>query len=60
MLKQFDVVELNNGKRAIIKQVNKKNGYIVEIVNQKEKQAEIKQIKDMDIKKIIYSKSFER
>lgn len=51
-IKLFDVVELNDNNKAIIKGKKKKNSYLVELVNKKE----IRIITDKDIKNIIYSK----
>lgn len=54
-IKQFDVIKLNNGNKAIIKSINEKNSYTVEIVNGKSEM-----ITDKDIKKVIFTKEKER
>lgn len=51
-IKQFDVVELNDNNKAIIKVKKKKNSYLVELINKQETRI----ITDKDIKNIIYSK----
>ena len=53
-IKQFDVIKLNNGNKAIIKNINEKNSYTVEIVNGK-----TDTITDKDIKKVIFTKERE-
>lgn len=55
-IKQFDVVELKNKNKAIIKNVNKRNSYLAEIINESGKKIQEKIIIDKDIKKILYSK----
>lgn len=51
----FNVVELINGEKAIIKG-KEKNSYKVEIINENEKLNNLKEIKEEDIKKILYKK----
>ena len=53
-IKQFDVIKLNNGNKAIIKNINEKNSYTVEIVKGK-----TDTITDKDIKKVIFTKERE-
>ena len=55
-IKQFDVVELNNKKKAIIKKVFKKKNYLIEIVSDDKTKIEHKVITDRDITKVIYSR----
>ena len=54
-IKQFDVVELKDNNKAIVKD-KKKNSYLVELINQQETRI----ITDKDINDIIYSKEKER
>lgn len=55
-IKQFDVVELKDKNKAIIKSKKKKNSYLIELINEKETRI----ITDKDIKHIIYSREKER
>ena len=57
-IKQFDVVELNNKKKAIIKKVFKKKNYLIEIVSDDKTKIEQKTITEKDIVKVIYSKKY--
>ena len=50
-MKQFDVIELNNKSKAIIKAVQGKE-YFVELLNTKEE----RKITDKEVNKIVYSK----
>ena len=56
-IKQFDVVELNNKQKAIIKKINKGNNYLIEIVSDDKTKIEQKTITEKDITKVIYSRS---
>lgn len=55
-IKQFDVVELKNKKKAIIKKINKRKNYLIEEINDDRTKIEQKIITDKDIIKVIYSK----
>ena len=54
-IKQFDVVELNNKNKAIIKSKDG-NGYFAEIMNEQGKTIESRYISQEEIKSMIYSK----
>lgn len=54
-LKIFDVVELKNGDRAIIIEVNT-NNYKAKIVNAEGKFEEIQVLREKDIRKILIKK----
>lgn len=53
----FDVIELKNGKKATILD-NKNNIYKVEIVNDNGVRHGIKNITEIEVKKVIYSKKY--
>lgn len=55
-IKQFDVVELKNKKKAIIKKINKRKNYLIEEINDDRTKIEQKIINDKDITKVIYSR----
>ena len=55
-IKQFDVVELNNKKKAIIKKICKRKNYLTEVINDDKTKIEHKVITDKDISKVIYSR----
>jgi len=55
-IKQFDVVELNNNKKAIIKKICRKKNYLIEIISDDKTKIEQKTITEKDIVKVIYSK----
>ncbi len=55
-IKQFDVVELNNNKKAIIKKICKKKNYLIEIISDDKIKIEQKTITEKDIAKVIYSR----
>lgn len=55
-IKQFDVVELKNKKKAIIKKINKRKNYFIEEINDDRTKIEQKIITDKDITKVIYSR----
>lgn len=55
-IKQFDVVELKDNNKAIIKSKKKRNSYLVELINEQETRI----ITDKDINDIIYSREKER
>lgn len=55
-IKQFDVVELENKKKAIIKKINKRKNYLIEEINDDRTKIEQKIITDKDIIKVIYSR----
>lgn len=55
-IKQFDIVELKNKKKAIIKKINKRKNYLIEEINDDRTKIEQKIITDKDIIKVIYSK----
>lgn len=52
---QFDVVELNNGDKATIIAVSD-NGYKVDIVDGNGKRKDVKNIKQDEIKNVIFKK----
>lgn len=54
-IKKFDVVELNNGNRATILDIQK-NSYLVEIVNPYGISLGNKEVDNNDINKIIFQK----
>ena len=56
-IKQFDVVELNNNQKAIIKKINKGRNYLIEIVSDDKTKIEQKIITEKDITKVIYSRN---
>lgn len=56
-IKLFDVVELNNKQKAIIKKINKGRNYLIEIVSDNKIKKEQKTITDKDITKVIYSRN---
>ena len=58
-IKQFDVVELNNNQKAIIKKIDKGN-YLTEVINDDRTKIEQKVITYKDIKKVIYSRKKEK
>ena len=53
---KFDVVELNNGNKATILDIIDKNTYFVEIVDNEGKTIDRKNIYDLDIKEVIFTK----
>ena len=53
---KFDVVELNNGNKATILDIIDKNTYFVEVVDNEGKTIDRKNIDDVDIKEIIFTK----
>lgn len=53
---KFDVVELNNGNKATILDIIDKNTYFVEIVDNEGKTIDRKNIYDIDIKEVIFTK----
>ena len=55
-IKQFDVVELSNNKKAIIKKICKKKNYLIEIISDDKTKIEQKTITERDIAKVIYSR----
>lgn len=55
-IKQFDVVELSNNKKAIIKKICKKKNYLIEIISDDKTKIEQKTITEKDIAKVIYSR----
>lgn len=59
-IKQFDVVELKDKNKAIIKKINKRNSYLVEVINEKGIKVGEKTIADIDINKMLYSRRKER
>lgn len=56
-IKLFDVVELNNKQKAIIKKINKGRNYLIEIVSDSKTKKEQNTITDKDITKVIYSRN---
>ncbi len=58
-IKQFDVVELNNKNKAIIKNKDG-NGYFAEIINEQGNTIESRYILQEEIKSLIYSREKER
>lgn len=59
-IKQFDVVELKNKNKAIIKKVISKKEYLTQIINGNDDKIQEKVITDKDIERVIYSKEKER
>lgn len=59
-IKQFDVVELKDKNKATILEKYKGQKYYAEIVNNKGKTIDKRQIELKQINKIIYKKDFER
>jgi len=55
-IKQFDVVELNNNQKAIIKKINKGKNYLIEVVSEDKTEIEQKTITQQEIKKVIYAR----
>lgn len=58
-IKRFDVVELRDGNRATILEINK-NDYFVEIVNSYGITVDKKNITEDEINKVIYGKERQR
>ena len=56
-IKQFDVVEVNNNQKAIIKKINKGKNYLIEIVSDDKTKIEQKTITEKEITKVIYSRN---
>jgi len=56
-IRQFDVVELNNNQKAIIKKIDKGKNYLIEIVSNDKTKIEQKTITEKDIAKVIYSRN---
>lgn len=59
-IKKFDVVELKNKNKAVILEIHKRKKYYAEIVNDKGKTIDKKEIISRQIDKVIYRKEFER
>lgn len=59
-IRLFDVVKLKDGNKAIIKQVNKRNNYLAEIVNDKVNKLEKRMITNKEISRMLYSREKER
>lgn len=59
-IKLFDVVELNNKQKAIIKKINKGKNYLIEVVSEDKTEIEQKTITEKDITRVIYSRKKER
>ncbi len=57
-IKQFDVVELKDKDKAIIKKVISKKKYLIQIIKQNEVQE--RYITNKDINKVVYSKEKQR
>lgn len=57
-IKQFNVVELKNEDKAIIKKVISKKKYLIQIIKQNEIQE--RYITNKDINKVLYSKEWQR
>lgn len=55
-IKLFDVVELNNKQKAIIKKINKGKKYLIEVVSEDKTEIEQKTITEKDITRVIYSR----
>lgn len=55
-IKQFDVVELKDKKKAIIKKIDKRKNYLTEVINDNKTKIEQKIITDKDISKVIYTR----
>ena len=59
-MKQFDVIKLKNSGKAIIKRIISKKEYIVQIINDNEKEIQEKIITNKDVEKVLYSKEKQR
>lgn len=59
-IKKFDVVELKNKNKAVILDIYKRKKYYAEIVNNKGRTIDKKEITSKEIYKIIYRKENER
>lgn len=55
-IKKFDVVELNDKNKAVILAIYKRNKYYAEIVNDKGKTIDKREIEEWQINKVIYRK----
>ncbi len=55
-IKKFDVVELNDKNKAVILEIYKRNKYYAEIVNDKGKTIDKREIEEWQINKVIYRK----
>lgn len=59
-IKKFDVVELKDKNKAVILEIYKRKQYYAEIVNDKGKTIDKKEITSKQIDKVIYRKEVER
>lgn len=59
-IKQFDVVELKDNQKGIIKKIYKGKNYLIEIVSDDKTKIEQKTITEKEIAKVIYSREKER
>ena len=59
-MKQFDVVKLKNNNKAIIKRVFSKKEYLVQIINDENKEIQEQKITSKDVEKVLYSKEKRR
>lgn len=59
-IKKFDVVELKNKNKAVILEIYKRKKYYAEIVNDKGKTIDKKEISSKEIDKVIYRKEIEK
>jgi len=58
-IKQFDVVKLKNNQVAIIKNANRKNEFVIEVISEDKERIEHRTITDKEIEKVIYTKKKE-
>ena len=58
-IKQFDVVKLKNNQVAIIKNANRKNEFVIEVISEDKEKIEHRTITDKEIEKVIYTKKKE-
>ena len=59
-IKKFDVVEMKDKNKAVILEIYKRKRYYAEIVNNKGKTIDKKEITLKQINKVIYRKEIER
>lgn len=56
-IKKFDVVELNDKNKAVILEIYNRKKYYAEVVNDKGKTIDKKEIRNWQINKVIYRKN---
>lgn len=59
-INRFDVVELKDKNKAVILEIYKRKKYYAEVVNDKGKTIDKKEITSKQIDRVIYRKEFER